>query len=48
MLRKKSKKVRHLICDTDLFEKGPLPADVVKAVEDVWAQVKAEAPKYHF
>jgi hypothetical protein len=32
----------------ECFEKGPLPADVVKAVEDVWVTIKAEAPAYHF
>ena len=31
----------------DFLEKGPLPADIVKAVDEVWAQIKSDAPKYH-
>jgi hypothetical protein len=32
----------------DFTEKGPLPADVAKAAEDIWEQIKADAPKYYF
>lgn len=29
------------------MEKDPLPEDIVKVVEEVWANVKDQAPAYH-
>eukprot|EP00026_Physarum_polycephalum_P012149 Phypoly_transcript_12425.p1 GENE.Phypoly_transcript_12425~~Phypoly_transcript_12425.p1 ORF type:complete len:330 (+),score=58.48 Phypoly_transcript_12425:132-1121(+) len=42
------RKLVNLQTSIELFEKGPLPADIVKAVEDVWVTIKADAPPYHF
>ena len=37
---------KHLEENLRDLEKGPLPEDVVKAVDDAWLKVKAIAPKY--
>jgi aflatoxin B1 aldehyde reductase len=40
-------KTQHLESNLESIKKGPLPSDLVELLEEIWKEIKPDAPVYH-
>ena len=40
-------KLHHLESNLEAIKKGPLPEEVVNVFEEIWTEIKPDAPAYH-
>ena len=40
-------KISQLESNLESIKKGPLPDDIVKVFEEIWTDIKPDAPAYH-